>query len=43
MSNKLKEKDKKNCTCYFFDDMVNMKNNIKIEEKFFTISLDMGW
>ena len=26
MSNKFKEIDIKNCTCYLFDDMINMKN-----------------
>ena len=36
MGNKLKEIDTKNCTYYFFDDMINTKNldpyKIKIDE-----------
>ena len=37
MNNQLKEIDIKNCTYYFFDNMVNIKNidpnEIKIDEK----------
>ena len=37
MSSKVKDKDTKNRTYYFFDDIVNIKNfnpnNIKIDEK----------
>ena len=37
MSNKLKEIDIKNCTYYFFDDVINIRNldpnKIKIDEK----------
>ena len=37
MNNKFKKKDIKNCTHYFFDDMINIKNfdlkKIKIDEK----------
>ena len=37
MSNKVKDKDKKNWTYYFLDDVINIKNfdanNIKIAEK----------
>ena len=37
MSNKVKEIDTKNQTCYFFDDVINIinfnPNNIKIDEK----------
>ena len=37
MGNKFKNIDIKHCTCYFFDDMVNIKildlNKIKIDEK----------
>ena len=40
MSNKFKEIDTKNCTYYFFDDMINIKNldsnKIKIDEKSYT-------
>ena len=39
MSNKVKVKDIKNGTYYFFNDMINIKhfdpNNIKIDEKSF--------
>ena len=35
MSNKIKYIDIKNCTCYFFEDIINIKsfdeNNVKIE------------
>ena len=33
MSNKVKEIDIKNRTYYFFDDMINIKNKSKIDEK----------
>ena len=37
MSNKVKDIDIKNCTDYFFNDIINIKkfdpNNIKIDEK----------
>ena len=37
MSNKVKDIDIKNRTCYFFNDIINLKNfypnNIKIDEK----------
>ena len=37
MNNKVKDIDIKNHTCYFFDDIINIKNidpnNIKIDEK----------
>ena len=37
MSNKVKDIDIKNHTCYFFDDIINIKsfdpNNIKIDER----------
>ena len=37
MSNKVKHIDIKNCACYFFDDIINIKNfnlnNVKIYEK----------
>ena len=37
MSNKIKDVDIKNNTCYFFDDIINIKsfnpNEIKIDEK----------
>ena len=37
MSNKIKDRDIKNHTYYFFDDIINIKNvdinNIKIDEK----------
>ena len=37
MSNKIKDRDIKNRTYYFFDDIINIKNfdinNIKIDEK----------
>ena len=33
MSNKLKEIDIKNCTCYFSDDIINLEIKIKIDEK----------
>ena len=43
MSNKLKEIDINNCTYYFFDDMINIKNldpnKIKTNEKFLFIYL----
>ena len=36
MSNKIKNIDLRNCTCYFFNDIINIKNfdlnNIKIDE-----------
>ena len=43
MSNKFKHISMKNHTCYFFDDIINIKNfdpnNIKIDEKFYKIVL----
>ena len=37
MSNKIKDIDIKNCTCYFFNENIYIKtfdqNNIKIDEK----------
>ena len=37
MSNKSKDIDRKNCTCYFYDDVSNIKhlhpNRIKTDEK----------
>ena len=37
MSNKVKDIDMKNCTYYFFNDIINIKsfdpNNIKLNEK----------
>ena len=37
MSNKVKDVDTKNCTYYFFNDIIDIKdfdpNNIKIDEK----------
>ena len=39
MSNKVKDVDTKDCTYYFFNDIINIKkfdsNNIKIDEKSF--------
>ena len=38
MSNKIKKIDIKNCTYYFFNDIINIENfspnNIKIDKKF---------
>ena len=43
MSNKVKDINIKNCTYYFFNDMINIKNfdpnNIKIDEKSYNIFL----
>ena len=49
MSNKVKDIDLKNCTHYFFNDIINIKNfdqnNIEIDEKshkkFLFTTLDM--
>ena len=30
MSNKVKDIDTKSCTCYFFDDIINIKKLIQI-------------
>ena len=43
MSNKFKDIDTKNCTYYYFDDMINIKsfdpNKIKIDQKSYKIIL----